>query len=555
MRPLDLHTGPRDAAARRDALPSERVPRLSFVGWILALLLALGALGVVLAGIRSPLFDLDRYQVPKELVLHATALLLLLFLLPSWRRVQLGIVDVLLAAALAWAALSALLANNHWLALRGFGLSFSAFVVYLAARRLARGGRGMLVVAILATAATAGGLLGVAQAYGLDLPVFARSRPPGGTFGNRNFLAHLTAIAVPLLLLVRIRARGVAAGRWTLFALFVMTAAVVLTRSRAAWLALIVGLGAMAFMGVVGWRAWREAHALRRLRATVLVMGVAAIAAILVPNTLEWRSSTPYAETLNRLTDYQGGSGRGRLIQWGNSLKIVAHHPVLGVGPGNWFVYYPTVTTPGDPAFDADDPIPTNPWPSSDWVAFLVDRGPIGVLLLLFAGAAAVLVALRRTRGSDPGTALACAALVGTLCAALVAGMFDAVLLLAAPAFFVAAATGALLPASPPVVDRRLSTGDRVAAVLGGIVVAAVVAAASAGQLAGILMTRDSQSRAAVEKALRYDPGDYRLELLLSRRGSCRSRIPHARAAHALMPYHAAPRHELAACGVRVERH
>jgi hypothetical protein len=114
------------------------------------------------------------------------------------------------------------------------------------------------------------------------------------------------------------------------------------------------------------------------------------------------------------------------------------------VGPGNWFVHYPRVTRRGDPAYAAQDIIPTNPWPSSDWVALLVERGAMGAVLLLLAGAAVVASALRGTGGrSDPRAA---GAVAGMMAAAFVCGSFDAVLILAAPSYLVFATVGALVP-------------------------------------------------------------------------------------------------------------
>ena len=41
---------------------------------------------------------------------------------------------------------------------------------------------------------------GLIQAYGLiTSDLTSTTRAPGGTFGNRNFLAHLTAIGLPLV--------------------------------------------------------------------------------------------------------------------------------------------------------------------------------------------------------------------------------------------------------------------------------------------------------------------------------------------------------------------
>ena len=54
-----------------------------------------------------------------------------------------------------------------------------------------------------------GALTGLVQAYGLvDTNLASLSRAPGGTFGNRNFMAHLVAIGLPVLLYVALEARS-----------------------------------------------------------------------------------------------------------------------------------------------------------------------------------------------------------------------------------------------------------------------------------------------------------------------------------------------------------
>ena len=101
-------------------------------------------------------------------------------------------------------------------------------------------------------------------------------------------------------------------------------------------------------------------------------------------NEIDGKVSGPIGKSVRRREDqrfltgvanYKEGSGRGRLIQWGNTLAMAAHHPLLGVGPGNWPVFYPKYRSTGDPSFDRDDIIPTNPWPSSDWMAMASERG------------------------------------------------------------------------------------------------------------------------------------------------------------------------------------
>jgi hypothetical protein len=225
----------------------------------------------------------------------------------------------------------------------------------------------------------------------------------------------------------------------------------------------------------------------------------------------------------------------------------VARDPVFGTGPGNWMVHYPRVTAPGDPSFSGTDPIPTNPWPSSDWMAFWAERGLIGVLLLLGAGLAAGLTLWRRL--GDPELAPGSVTLLGVLVAALVAGLFDAVLLLAAPTLFTFAAAGALLPPTGAVASRALAGRVRITAVAGSLLIGLLLVLQSAGGTAAISMTGESRQRHVLEAAARLDPGNHRLRLQLALRGSCAQRRPHAAAAVRLLPWHEWPRRAQAACG------
>src|SRR5262245_50643550 len=155
----------------------------------------------------------------------------------------------------------------------------------------------------------------------------------------------------------------------------VLTVEAVLTRSRASWRAGCVILGVVAISAWRGGRARATCGCRRGLAGAGLAIG--AVAAIVIASCRGWRSGSRYRDSTAGLVNYQEGSGRGRLIQYRNSLMLVLHDPVFGAGPGNWMVKYPLVTTPGDPSFSGADPIPTNPWPSSDWIAVLTERGVI----------------------------------------------------------------------------------------------------------------------------------------------------------------------------------
>lgn len=92
-----------------------------------------GAVAVVLAVTTFFAFELDRFFVPKELVLHAAALLAGAFALRRIRRTRL---DLFLLGFLLLSTASAVLAQNRWLGLRGLAISASGVVLFWIARSL-----------------------------------------------------------------------------------------------------------------------------------------------------------------------------------------------------------------------------------------------------------------------------------------------------------------------------------------------------------------------------------------------------------------------------------
>lgn len=526
---------------------ASRTPSSPWLATALALTLGLGAVGSVLIAVPSALFDLDRFTIPKELALHATALIAgALVVSAAGSRARLGLSDTLLVALTAWSMLSALFATNRWLGLRGLALTAAGLAVHLAARRAAQSGAGNLLRALLVVGLVAAAVTGLAQAYGVDLPVLAKSRAPGGTLGNRNFLAHLMVIGLPIAGLAFLEAKSrfgvVALGA----ALAAMAAVTVLSRSRAAWLGGLTALVVMVLAALLSRGKHGPTAPPGRHRRAAFALGLGVAAALLVPNALDWRSATPYRESMRQLTNYRDGSGRGRLIQYRNSLRLVARDPVFGAGPGNWPVVYPLVTTPGDPSFAALDPMPTNPWPSSDWVAILVERGAMAALLALAAGLAMALTGLRRLRGEDAGDARRAIALLGLLTATLITGAFDAVLLLATPVLFAGVGAGLLLPATGTFWAPPLPSRGRRLAVAGVLGLGAVLRAG--GQTAAIVHAGTGRSVARLVGAASYDPSSYRIHLMIAQRTPCSQARRHAVIAIRLFPYLAAARKRLEDC-------
>lgn len=528
--------------------------------------LTVGGVCVGLAALPYKLFELDRFFVPKEVAVELVAAVALITVaklrtaVPAppgtvadrgiRARVAAAPLDASLAAFLLISVASAVLADSLWLAARAVALSAAGVALFWVARAAGRAGWGPAVLRAAAGLVAVAVLTALLQTYGVRTEYFSLNRAPGGTFGNRNFVAHLCAIGLPLLAYLAFRARSVGAAATAAATFAAAAGTLVLTRSRAAWLASAVA--AVPFLiGVLRAAAARQAQPdnpaagglpatqpvrrddirLRRAAVLVLATGVAALAAVRLPNALDWRSDSPYLDSARGMVNYREGSGQGRLKQWHNSARLVAAHPILGVGPGHWSVHYPGVAPPGDPSL-TNDRTTANPWPSSDWVAFASERGllgvgALGVVMLLLAWRAHTLA----WRAPTADARLLGGTLGAVLAATLTAGAFDAVLLLAAPSFLAWTTLGALAGSA----DLRMRDWHELAlpfrrrfatSALAVLLVGGAALGAAHGSAMALYSTGRSQ---AMAQAAVLAPGDYRIVLRAAQSarqtGGCTSEV------------------------------
>ncbi|HEU4700053.1 MAG TPA: O-antigen ligase family protein [Gemmatimonadales bacterium] len=479
-----------------------------------AVVLALTLTGIALAAVPVARFSLDRFGLAKELVLVAGAALAAALRLGAARRLRADAADGLLAATLALAAVSALGAESPWLAVRALALLGAG----IAAFEAARGARALLAPVALAVVLAA--LPAVLTAWGA-LPDWADGRrAPAGTFGNRNFLAHLLVVGLPALALVTARTRRRAAGLAWSAGLACVSAALVLTRTRAAWVAGIAALVAAVAALLVLRRANRAGPASIVAGAGRVALPVIAgvVLAVALPNRLRWHSPTPYRDTLRRLVDAREGSGRGRVIQARTTLRLVGEHPLLGVGPGNWMVAYPRYAASDDPSYDPGSPVPTNRVANADWTGLAAELGVPALVALVAAGLVLLTGAGRRLRTGEgeagAGEAGEAVVVVATVAALAVAGALDAVLQRPGPLLVGAVVLGALGPRTRARVEWRLPRS--VAAVLAALVLAAGLGAASlvARSIAAGAIYATDRRAPALERAADVAPAEYRLQYL-----------------------------------------
>jgi O-antigen ligase len=209
----------------------------------------------------------------------------------------------------------------------------------------------------------------------LDAEGLLRHAPqrPAGLLNSRNHAGQYLALALPSLLVWGWRIEE--ARRHGLRVLCAACAlffglALVLTRSRTAWIAAAAGT------------AFVLLFALSSRRLVILPVAFVLIGALIggyLPTQLAWKDSHPFWSSARRVFDISSGSGAFRRDQYRDTLRIAGKHPMLGVGPAGWSKAIATV--------NANPQLRYNHFPNSDYLRFLCEGGFIALLLFLGAGA------------------------------------------------------------------------------------------------------------------------------------------------------------------------
>ena len=204
---------------------------------------------------------------------------------------------------------------------------------YLLVWTLPQGRRGVgEVIKVWMVASVTAAVMGIYQlASGQTIPVEGVRRV-AGAYSSPNHLALYLERMVPLLVAIVLSGQFLQRGgrhsqRWGYgLALVPILAALYLTYSRAAWLlALPISLLFLGLAGKGRWRRW-------------LWVGVLLAVGTIVP---WWRT-----ERLASLFDLGRGTGALRLQVWRGTLEMIAAHPLLGIGPGNFQYIYPRYMRP-----------------------------------------------------------------------------------------------------------------------------------------------------------------------------------------------------------------
>ncbi|EDY38604.1 inorganic carbon transporter [Cyanobium sp. PCC 7001] len=181
-------------------------------------------------------------------------------------------------------------------------------------------------------------VVGIRQLYG-DTGELARWADPNsvtdgtvriyGTLGNPNLLGGYLLPILPLALVALLRWRCWPPRLYALSALVLGTAALVLTYSRGAWMALVAQVAVVVVLLAMRLtRSWPRLW--RRLAPLLLLVVAAALLAVLVTQVEPLR-----VRVMSLVAGREDSSNNFRINVWLAALDMIQARPWLGIGPGN----------------------------------------------------------------------------------------------------------------------------------------------------------------------------------------------------------------------------
>jgi hypothetical protein len=181
------------------------------------------------------------------------------------------------------------------------------------------------------------------------------------------------------------------------------------------------------------------------------------------------------------------------------------------------------------------------------------ERGFIAAIALLGAFAVLFFGAFHGWREiAESDAVLARLVLAGTTVATMVVSIFDAVLLLAAPALLVWTILGASAGARRQGRQVTLSSRQWAVAAAATMLIAIASTARSAAQTMAMSAVGQGGQTAGWVRGAAWDPGSYRINLkaaqLYARRGKCKAARPYAKRAESLFPNSPAAKRALRQC-------
>jgi O-antigen ligase len=259
-------------------------------------------------------------------------------------------------AFLGWAAASAVGGLEGWYAVVGTPeRRFGLLTWVLCALAFAVGNRTVLAAGavggrrILTGVTVAIGCAGTwaaAEALGWrPLHLVGAGSRPVATLGSSAFLGAAAALLAPAALGLALELRTAARRQWSALAGVAAALgglALVVAGARAAWVGAAVALAAVGVLRPSAFRGRRRRVGFLAAAGVVLALAAASGVAGRVPDAF----------------DSSQGGGRSRTDEWRVAVRVVADHPILGVGPEGYRIAFGSAVDDRYEAAHGRDPLP-----------------------------------------------------------------------------------------------------------------------------------------------------------------------------------------------------
>lgn len=333
-------------------------------------------------------------------------------------------------------------------------------------------------------------LIGIFEFWGVAISGIPSNGRPSSTFGYRNMAAAFLVVCIPLTVALVVEARTprdliLGAASSSLMAVFL-----VYTRTRGAWVGLLLGVATAALFA---FRARPAFGPVFRSALGVRCVAIATVAAIVLsvasPSFTNERSrhlDERKTQLLDALaSSVRPGADRGRLAMWSHTVDMILDYPLLGVGAGNWAVAYPP--------YDGGDMIragsvPERPHNDTLWIA--AETGALGLLAYLWVLLSTLVLVRKAVR--HEATRSYGLAICASLTAFLGHGMFSFPRELPETSFIIFLWLGTLVAITASPSDRK---GVRIPTSAWALT---LVAAGLAGVLTAQMLRFDAQFHAAM---------------------------------------------------------
>ncbi|MBC6413739.1 MAG: O-antigen ligase family protein [Chromatiales bacterium] len=257
-------------------------------------------------------------------------------------------------------------------------------------------------------------LLGVGQ-YLLSIDWVPQHISPAATFGNKNMNGEFLILTWVLGVGLFINSRNIKASWFYSLGSAFALASLFYGRTRGSWFSFIVEIIVFAILLI--YLKYGLAHKYQwQMPKIIAALGFVLLTFALINTTPKFFVSTvPILEKntggIEQETNPVGGAVQGessadvvkkaketyaatkqqRIIMWKNSFNLLKDHWLLGVGIGNWMVYYPKYqeSYAVDPALRGESLFHINA--HSDYVEFISELGLVGMFLMLWVTGAVLL--------------------------------------------------------------------------------------------------------------------------------------------------------------------